>query len=102
MYKVIIDDEAEKDLFHIFAYICHCLMSPSTAQTIYSNIKEAINSLAELPNRAPIIEKEPYSQEGVRKLLIKNYIAFYVVNEDSHEVHVLRVLYGKRDWRHLI
>lgn len=34
-----------------------------------------------------------------RKLIIKNYIAFYRINEDEKTVNVERILYGGTDWK---
>ena len=34
-----------------------------------------------------------------RRLIIKNYIAFYRINEDEKIVNVERILYGATDWK---
>jgi plasmid stabilization system protein ParE len=33
---------------------------------------------------------------------VENYNAFYVVDELKHEVHVIRVLYKRREWQKLL
>ena len=33
-----------------------------------------------------------------RKLIIKNYIAFYRINEKEKIVEIHRILYGSSDW----
>jgi plasmid stabilization system protein ParE len=35
----------------------------------------------------------------IRKLIIKNYIAFYRINEDEKIVNVERILYSAADWK---
>jgi len=39
---------------------------------------------------------------GVRKLFVENYIVFYIVDEDKREVHILRILYNRREWQTLL
>jgi len=34
----------------------------------------------------------------IRKLIIKNYIAFYRINENKKIVTIERIIYGKNDW----
>jgi plasmid stabilization system protein ParE len=102
MYKVIIDSKAEQDLVDIFLYITDTLKAPDAAKRLYSKIKKEIAGLASMPNRCVLIAEEPYAQLGVRKLFIENYIAFFLVDETSQEVHVFRILYNCREWHNLI
>lgn len=39
---------------------------------------------------------------GYRKLIIKNYIAFFTVDEQARVVDVERILYARRDWLNII
>lgn len=102
MYKVMIDSKAEQDLVEIFLYITETLKAPDTARRLYSKIKKGISGLSSMPHRCALIGEEPYKQLGVRKLLIDNYIAFFLVDETSQEVHVFRILYNHREWYNLI
>lgn len=102
MYKVIIDFKAEQDLVDIFLYITETLKTPDAAKRLYSKIKKEISGLASMPHRFALIAEEPYTQLGVRKLLIENYIAFFLVDETAQEVHVFRILYNRREWHNLI
>lgn len=102
MYKVIIDSKAEQDLVDIFLYITETLKAPDAAKRLYSKIKKEISGLASMPHRSALIAEEPYTQLGVRKLLIENYIAFFLVDETAQEVHVFRILYNRREWHNFI
>lgn len=102
MYNVIIDSKAEQDLVEIFLYITETLKAPDTAKRLYSEIKKEISGLSSMPYRCALIAEEPYTQLGVRKLLIENYIAFFLVSETAQEVHVFRILYNRREWHNLI
>lgn len=102
MYKVIIDFPAEQDLTDLFFYITETLKTPDAAKRLYEKIRQEISALASMPYRCPLISEEPYSRLGVRKLFIENYIAFFLIDEAAHEVHVFRILYQRREWHNLI
>jgi plasmid stabilization system protein ParE len=101
-YKIIIERPAENDLADILLYITKNLHAPDTAKRIHSSIKKSILSLDQNPRRYRLIEEEPYAYLGVRFMLTENYVVFYIVQNDSREIHVLRVLYKRRQWQDLI
>jgi plasmid stabilization system protein ParE len=100
-YKVYIDASAEQDLSAILSYIALTLKEPAAAKRIYSSIKEKILSLRQMPERHSIVNEEPFAQQGVRMLLVENYIAFYIIT-DAKEVHVFRILYNRREWQSIL
>lgn len=102
MYNVIIEFKAEQDFESILLYITKTLKSPDAAKRLYQKIKEELTKLSSMPNRCSLVTEEPYSQLGVRKLFIEKYVAFYLVDESAKEVHVLRILYNRREWHNLI
>ena len=55
-----------------------------------------------MPLRHSVVQDQPYALLGVRKLLVENYVAFYVVNEEKREVNVLRILYNRREWQNVL
>lgn len=40
--------------------------------------------------------------KGYRKLIIDNYIVFYLVDEGNKQVIIMRVLYGKQKYEDLL
>ena len=45
---------------------------------------------------------EVLAQKGYRKLIVQNYIAFYIVSHERKTVTVYRVLHGRRQWEALL
>ena len=45
---------------------------------------------------------EPLKVRGYRKLIVDNYIVFYLINELEKQVVVMRILYGARHYQNLI
>ena len=101
-YKVIIELPAQRDLQSILHYITDTLKEPVIARRIYTSIKEQILTLSQMPLRYSVVKDQPYAAIGVRKLLVENYIAFYIINEAKCEVHVLRILYNRREWQNIL
>ena len=98
-YEVILETTADTDLHGILNYITDVLKEPETALRIFSTIEEKVLSLDKLPHRYATAKDEPYKSFGVRWMPIENYIVFFVIDEERHTVHVLRILYSRRNWQ---
>lgn len=94
-YRVKISRIALSDMEQIYTYIAQRLLEPETAIRQYNRIAEAIESLAALPERCPLVGCEPERSQGLRHLLVDRYSVFYLVGEDA--VSVTRVLYSSSD-----
>ncbi len=101
-FDVIIETTAVSDMRGILRYITQTLKEPITAQRIYGSIKEQIMTLDTMPFRYALVKDEVFAARGLRKMPVENYLVFYVVDETANEVHVIRVLYGRREWRNLL
>lgn len=101
-YKVIIEGTAENDLIEILDYIGRILHEPRTAERIYFSIKEQILSLSKMPFRYSLIQEEPYRTNGVRRIPVENYSAFYIVDDRDKTVHVFRIIYNRREWMNFL
>jgi len=94
-YDVIITDRAYEDMDGIYTYIAETLLEPVAAANTYDKIADAILSLDIMPDRIKIMDSEPAHSQGLRPLLVGNYTAFYVIEEDK--VFVVRVIYSSSD-----
>lgn len=101
-YSIDISKLAERDIWDTVSYIQEVLFQPESAKRIYRSIKEQISSLSTMPNRYAVIAEEPYTSMGVRKVCAENYLIFYIVNEKTKTVSIIRVLYNRREWHNLI
>lgn len=101
-YNIEITEPAERDLYEIMAYVSKELLEPNTAKKIISKIAEAIGSLEEFPLRNGLVADERLSHKGIRKIMVDNYIIFYIVTEERKTVTVVRILYSKRNWMGLL
>ena len=101
-YDVILETTAVLDLYSIMDYITHVLKAPDAARRVALSIEDEIMALDSMPLRHRIVADEPYATYGVRLMPVENYTVFYIVDEVKWQVHVLRVLYSRRNWRAIL
>lgn len=99
-YTVRITQPAQQQLREIADYIRFTLQAPNTAIKMLDMLAEKILSLDQFPNRVPLTEEEPWHSQGVHKLPVKNFLVYFWVDEETEQVHVIGVIYGRRDQRH--
>ena len=97
-YNVILSIKAEKDLTSIVSYIKDDLKEPNIAKKYAKILRTEIESLEYFPQKYSIIDNEKIKDLNMRKHIIKNYIAFYRINEEKKTVNVDRIIYGASDW----
>lgn len=102
MYRVMVEESAERDLTEILLYFTETLNEHKVAAKTYNMLRSGIAGLSDMPHRAPYINEEPYRMMGIRKLIMKNHIAIFLIDEKNREVHVIRVLHVRREWQDLI
>ena len=97
-YKINLSIKAKDDLKSIVLYIKNNLNEPAIANKYAKIIREEIQTLEYSPQKFAIIDDSSIKNLNIRKLIIKNYIAFYRVNEENKIVNVERILYGASNW----
>ena len=101
-YNIQITEPAEKDLYEIRRYIAKELLEPETANKVVSKIAKAISTLEDMPLRNATVSDDRLAAIGIRKILVDNYIVFYIACEKDKTVTIIRILYGRRDWISLL
>jgi len=97
-YKVKIYPAAQQDLNDIVDYLN--TLSPDAAIKYYDRIVEKIGSLAEMPERRPLLKDPQLRLRGYRTLIVDNYMVFYVVKGDT--VQIRRILFGRRQYEWML
>jgi plasmid stabilization system protein ParE len=93
---------AQTDMVDIHRYISTDLSSPMTADKMIDTIEKALASLSFSPQSLPKVRDDRLAAKGYRWLGIKNYVAYFTVDEQANVVNVERILYGRRDWQRLL
>lgn len=97
-YKVRIFPTAQQDLKDIVDYLN--TLSPEAATSYYDEIVEKVQSLSSMPERCPLCRDQQLKLRGYRKLIVRQYIVFFVIHADT--VQIRRILYGRRQYESLL
>lgn len=96
-YKVKITPFAFTQLAETAKYISDVLLVPETALKWLDVLRSSIASLSSMPSRFPLTEEQPWREKGIRKLTVKGFFVYYLVDEAKKTVKVTAVIYGRRD-----
>ncbi len=96
-YSVIYSPEAKDDLREIYSYIAFELEAPDTAQRQVNRIRKEIRSLDFMPARYAIVDWEPWRSMEMHRVPVDNFVVYYVIDDKSRTVTVIRIFYSGRD-----
>ena len=102
IYEVRISKQAERQLKEIIQYISYTLQVPGTAEKMLDLLEREILSLSSFPNRIPLTQDEPWHSQGIHNMVVKNYLVYFWVDENTQTVHIIAVVYGRRDQKQLL
>lgn len=95
-YKLIILPEAQRDIRDIVIYIARELTAPQAALNLQDEFEKAIKSLSDRPKRIKTVNEQPWKDVGIRKIRVKNYYIYFLVDDDEMAVKVNAVIYTGR------
>ncbi|MDD4146022.1 MAG: type II toxin-antitoxin system RelE/ParE family toxin [Clostridia bacterium] len=100
MYKLKISPEAKDDLAEIKSYISKELCNPQVAIKLISKITRKIRGLKEHPGIGAPLSSVLDMQTDYRFLVCDHYLIFYRCEDEV--VFVSRILYGRRNYTHIL
>jgi len=86
----------------ITRYVSHELCNPSAAEALADEMIDAAETLADFPYVNAIHQTLKPMKHDYRKLIVKNYIMFYWIDEKEKRITVARVMYARRDYDKLL
>ena len=96
-YSILYNPSAVRDMKDIAEYIR--ADSPQAAEQTKKLFEDSIGNLAEFP-QCPISKDKRLARKGDRMVVGGNYLIFYQIFE--REVHIRRILHGKRSYGFLL
>ncbi len=102
MYNIVVTEPAQKDLEDAVSYISNELKNKHAALRLLEQVEKEVRSLSEMPERYKLVEDEILARAGFRFIVIRNYLLFYIVRNDTKTVVVQRFLYARRDWLNIL
>ena len=101
-YKVIYSPEAKEDLKAIYRYIAVDLGEKGNAKSQTEKIRKKIHALNTFPEKYKVVDWHPWSEINMRQIAVNNYVVFYLADNHTRTVTVVRIFYGGRDIQNLI
>jgi len=92
-YKAKYFPETVSDREEIKAYLSQYYKS--TVKNFFALLKSKIAQLKDFPYSCPTYEDDP----DYHKLVVGDYLVFYMVNEDNKTVEIHRIFHGSKDIR---
>ena len=96
-YNVIITPDAAVDLSQLKSYIAYTLQAPETALKYIRGLRQEIEKLDSFPGAVAPVPDEPWHSRGIRRIIHKNFYIYYRIDESTKCVHVLNVIYVRRN-----
>ena len=96
-YEVKLTSQAIEQIESIVQYISKVLFVPETARKWADTLQHEIEKLDFMPSRYPLTEEEPCHTKEIHKMPFKNFLVYYLIDEDRKVVWITAVIYGRRD-----
>ena len=74
IYNVKVTSQAEDQIQEVMHYIAYELKAPDAALHLLDALEDSFTSLAKFPQRAILVEDEPWHTNGIRRLPVKNFL----------------------------
>lgn len=97
-YTYEITPSAIDDLDRMMHYIAIQLCAKDSAMNLLDEIQSAIEKACCFPMAAPLVNDVLLKAKGYRKIMVKNYIVFYIPDEDKRRLNIMRILYFAKDY----
>ena len=97
-FVVEISEIAERDLENIISYLRYNLSGDIIADKYKILFKQELKDLENIAGSMPILSEDLTGHKNIRKINVRNYIVFYIVDEENSKVLVLRIGHAFMDW----
>ena len=102
MYTLLPSKLFDNDIDSVYQYIKENLEAPMTAENLMKELKAKLNYLKENPFARSYVQDEFLANIGFRPMKVKNYIIFYIIDQEKNIINLIRFLYNKRDWKNIL
>jgi toxin ParE1/3/4 len=95
-YKIL--PKAKMDLENLFRYISEELYNTESALVMINKFEMKFNDICLFPKAYPIITLNRINHNGLRKVILDNFMVVYLYDEEKDIINIVRVIYAKRDY----
>ncbi|MBS4030255.1 MAG: type II toxin-antitoxin system RelE/ParE family toxin [Clostridiales bacterium] len=101
-YNLIVSQEAHEDINEIVHYMTEKLVNPTAAVAFLNDVEKCYHAVVENPNMYSLCHDARLGSKGYRKIVVKNYLILYRVDDEAKAVFIVRIIYGGRNYANLI
>lgn len=101
-YNINYIGNVKKEIFDILDYISYDLCNPTASSELSNSIFSAIDRLAEFPYIYPVLEQKHKKSSAYRKMIVKNYLVIYFIDETTRTVFIEHVVYARRNLKAIL
>lgn len=90
--------KSKKDLESILKYLRYNLAGDIIADKYKLLFKQELKNLEDIAGSMPILSQELTGYKNIRKVNVRNYVIFYITDEENAKAFVLRIDHAFMDW----
>ncbi len=85
----------------IYNYISIKLMAKIQSDKLFTEVRQRIKELSIFPRMYAKIEKYDETDKVYHKMVVKNYIILYTIDEENKKVFISHMFYSKRNYLYI-
>ena len=96
-YDFELTETAEADIDATYEYIEETLGNPDAASDLADELEIRIDKICKRPETGKLVENEFLKRNDIWRFLVKNYIAYNIIDDENEKIVILRFVYSGRD-----
>ena len=101
-YDFELTEIAESDIDEAFEYIAEILDNPDAASALVEELEIQISGICKKPESGRIVKNDFLRRNDIWRFLVKNYIAYYIIDDESEKIVILRFIYSGRNQDNIV
>lgn len=97
MYKIEFLPIAKEDIDNIIYYISYNLKNITASSKLRDLFMSSLDYIIEFPYGNSVYQIKGKSKYEYRSYRVKNFLMFYIINEEEKLITIVRVLYQRMD-----
>ncbi len=102
LYSKIYSISSRNDVKQAIQYLKHTLKNTVAANRLFALVETTAENIKSFPYRYPAIDDLLLAPYKIRYVPLNNYLLFYTVTEETKTIYIVRFLYSRRDWKHIL
>ncbi len=97
-YEVEFTDDCIEEMDEIYNYISKELVANAAAKKLINQVKQDVLALEISPMLYMKIDKKDKFEREYRRMVVKNYVILYTIDEENKKVYISHMYYGRRNY----